>query len=266
MLILVNARPIRHVRQAAGRYVTFTLVLCEVVSHSLLAVKIYLKQVLFVEVKHMGILNQLDNFMADIKVDYALCGGYAIDVFLGKKTRPHKDLDVAVFWEDRDRIVQHMLNQGWDIYEPCGTAYLHKIHDVSNQKCVRDNIWCVQSGNPHYKFTKHEKDMYAVDFDNSEQSKLDYIEFLFNTRIRGLFLYRRNHEITRSLDNAILKINSTPCLAPELVLLYKSTASDNTDYQLDFNNAINKMNDEQLKWLQNSLIAMFPSGHEWIKA
>ena len=212
----------------------------------------------------MELIIRLNEFMQNMGVDYAICGGHAIDLFLGEKTRPHKDLDVAVYWSDRDKIVQHMLNEGWEIYEPCGTEYLHKIKDVANQKRIKTNIWCVKPCNAHYKFTEHEKDMLAVDFDNAEQIELDYIEFLFNTKKDGHFLYARNNDMKMTMDNAINKLDGIPYLAPEFVLLYKSTAADNPDYQLDFSNASLKMNERQAAWLKNALSIMFPNGHKWL--
>ena len=185
-------------------------------------------------------------------------------MFIGKKTRPHKDLDVIVYWEDRDKIVQHMLNNGWEVYEPCNTPYLHKINDVSSQKLVQDNIWCINLTNPHYKFTEHERDMFAVDFDNSEQTELNFIEFLFNTQKDGYFLYKRNHGIKIELSKVMFYANDIPYLAPEMVLLYKSTMAENSNYQLDFDNAVKEMTSEQRLWLNESLAVMFPDGHKWL--
>jgi len=203
--------------------------------------------------------------MQKTDINYAICGGHAIDMFLGVKTRPHKDIDVSIFQEDRDSIISHMLNKGWDIYEPYGTEYLHKITNIENQKRVKLNIWCVKSENPHYIFTEHEDNTYDVYFDNSEQNELDYIEFLFNIHKDGYFLYSKNHSIKMKLNEAILNDNNIPFLAPEIVLLYKSTAIDNADYQLDFENATIKMNDRQLKWLKDSLMIMFPDGYKWLE-
>ena len=214
----------------------------------------------------MDLINQLNDFMAQMGVDYAICGGHAIDLFLGRKTRPHKDLDVAVYWDDRNKIVQHMLDAGWDVYEPCGTTYLHKINSVAEQKRIKSNIWCVKPSNTHYKFTEHEKNMYAVDFDNSEQVELDYIEFLFNTREDGAFLYAKDHSINLGMDKAILEIDGIPYLAPEMILLYKSSAADDFDYQLDFDNSSKKLSVEQTAWLKKSLSVMFPDGHKWLDA
>jgi len=214
----------------------------------------------------MNLIKQLSNFVANIGIDYAVCGGHAIDLFLSRKTRPHKDLDAVIFWEDRDKLVRHMLNKGWGVYEPCGTAYLHKINDIADQMRVKSNIWCVRPTNPHYQFTEQEKDMYAVDFDNSEQMELDYIEFLFNTRKDGSFLFSRNHDIKLSLNKAIFHADGIPCLTPEVVLLYKSNSTDHIENQLDFDNAVESLDDEQQLWLKNALSVMFPNGHKWLDA
>ena len=165
------------------------------------------------------------------------------------------------------------------LYEPCGTEYLHKINNIENQKQLRRNIWCVRSNNKNYKFTEHEKNMYSVEFNSSEQTELDYIELLFNTRDGEDFLFARNNNIKIKLDKAVIKINDIPCLAPELVLLYKSgiivadiksMSSEDiravSDYQLDFENASPKLNKEQLLWLKNSLTAVYPNGHKWLES
>ena len=214
----------------------------------------------------MNLIKQIDCFMIKTKLDYAICGGHAIDLFLGKKTRPHKDLDVVIYWEDRDKIVQHMLNEGWDIYEPCGTQYLHKITKISDQMRVKSNIWCIKPSNQHYKCTEHENNMFAIDFDNTEQTELDYIEFLFNTRVEGYFLFSRNHDVRLKINQSVIHVNNIPCLFPEIVLLYKSNASDDSDYQLDFDNATKEMSLEQLSWLKEALVTMFPDGHKWLNS
>jgi len=212
----------------------------------------------------MDLIVKLNNFVMDMGIDYAICGGHAIDLFLGHKTLPHKDLDVAVFWEDRDKIIQYMLNDGWEVYEPCGMEHLHKINSIHNQKRVRSNIWCVKPNNPRYTFIEHDIDMFAVEFDSSEQTDLDYIELLFNTRSGKNFLYARNHDIKIKLETAILNTDDIPYLAPELVLLYKSTATDEAEYQLDFDNTLSKLNNEQVSRLENASRIMFPDGHKWI--
>lgn len=212
----------------------------------------------------MDLISQLNTYMINMGVDYAICGGHAIDLFLGYKTRPHKDLDVAVFWDDRDRIIRKMLDDGWDLYEPIGSAYLHKINSIEEQKRLRANIWCLRPNNQHYKFTEHEKDMYAVDFDGSEQIEFNYVELLFNKHQNGDFLFSRNSDIRMKLDSAIIEVGNLPILAPEVVLLYKSSAANEPDYQLDYSAALPRLSEDQSVWLKKALIIMYPEGHMWI--
>jgi len=214
----------------------------------------------------MDLIVKLNNFVKGMEIDYAICGGHAIDLFLGYKTRAHKDLDVSVFWEDRDKVVQYMLNDGWDVYEPCGTNHLHKIYDIHNQKRIESNIWCVKPNNPRYTFTEYEKDMFAVEFDTSDQTDLGFVEFLFNTRNDEYFLFAKNHDIKLKLETAILKTGDIPYIAPELALLHKSNRTNITENQLDFDNTLHNLDGEQVKWLENALHIMFPEGHKWCDA
>ena len=180
------------------------------------------------------LLIELNDYLLNIGVDYAICGGHAIDLFVGAQTRPHKDLDVALYWDDRDRVIEYMLRLGWMVFEPVGSAYLYRINDVHDQKRIKSNLWCVLPGNRHYRITEYDGNMFAVEHDGQEQTELDYIEILFNHRKDDCFLYARDHSISRAIEKAVLRTDRIPYLAPEIVLLYKSTAFDDPDYRHDF--------------------------------
>ena len=213
----------------------------------------------------MDIIRQLNDFIKHIGIDYAICGGHAIDLFIGKKTRPHKDLDVVIFKEDRNKIIQFMIDNGWDIYEPCGNEILHKIVDINDQKLIKTNIWCVKPENRHYEFIQKDINMFSVKFDNSEQIELDFIEYLLNKRVDGYFLYSRNNDIKLNMNSCILYFDDIPFLTPELVLLYKSKGIDIVpENQIDFDNVFYKLNESQKVWLKDSLNVMFPEGHKWM--
>ena len=59
-------------------------------------------------------------------------------------------------------------------------------------------------------------------------------------------------------------MENIPYLAPEICLLYKSTDTERKGYQQDHDLAIQRMNIEQIKWLSESLSALYPDGHKWI--
>jgi hypothetical protein len=61
--------------------------------------------------------------------DYAFCGGHALDIHLGYATRPHGDIDLSVYWEDRNEIITFMQSQDWIVYEAMGDGKIHLITD-----------------------------------------------------------------------------------------------------------------------------------------
>jgi len=44
----------------------------------------------------MKLLNELSEHLSGLKVKLHLCGGFAIDAYLGKITRKHKDIGITV--------------------------------------------------------------------------------------------------------------------------------------------------------------------------
>ena len=196
--------------------------------------------------------------------DYAVCGGFAIELFLDKELRGHGDIDLSAFWDDRDKIIMYMQSLGWNVYEFCGGGKAHYITDVTKQIKNKRNIFCMTNDcNIVFLTSADEPDMFIVDFDHRGQSSLTFIEFLFNDVKNGCFLYARNHDISLSLAQAILIRDGIKYLAPEMVLLYKSTDTEREGYQLDYDAAITAMPDERKRWLYNALTMMNTSGHKW---
>lgn len=46
-------------------------------------------------------------------IEYWVFGGWAVDFHAGSVTRPHDDLDIAVWLEDHDRIATLLAADGW---------------------------------------------------------------------------------------------------------------------------------------------------------
>lgn len=59
----------------------------------------------------MKLLDDLYNHLYDMKVDWHLCGGFAIDVFLGEITRKHKDKDITVSF---DVVINKLEKERYD--------------------------------------------------------------------------------------------------------------------------------------------------------
>lgn len=197
--------------------------------------------------------------------DYAFCGGQALDIFLGYQSRLHGDIDICAFWDDRDKIIEYMLSQGYKVFEMLGGGRAHPITSTNGLVRLKKNIFCCLEGCPLVKTYPIEEDGNCwMEFFHVGQTKLDYIEFLFNDKSSTAFEYWRNREIILELSKTILFAEGIPYLAPEMILLYKSTDTDREGYQQDFELAYKVMSDSQKLWLQNALKREFPDGHKWI--
>ena len=197
--------------------------------------------------------------------EYAVCGGFAIDLFLGYESRKHGDIDILAYWKDRNAIIEYMQSKGYEVFEMLGGGKCHRITDINNQMYQKRNIFCSKDNCELVQLWEtSEEDILFIDFKHIGQTNLNYVEFLFNDKSDTDFLYARNHDVRRTLDKAVLFADDMPYLAPEICLLYKSTDITREGYQHDYEKAFEKMSDDQRDWLNRALNIMFPDGHRWI--
>ena len=169
------------------------------------------------------------------ELGWAVAGGWAIDLFLGRVTRPHADVDIAV-WRDEQQRLREAL-PGWHF-------------SVADSGQLRP--WISET---LIALPLHE--LHATSPD--EQST---VEFLFNERRDGEWLFRRKPEIRLALSEAIQDEGSLPRLAPEVVLLYKSKAPRATD-AADFHHVLPHLSSGARKWLSDALTSV-DSAHPWL--
>jgi len=166
---------------------------------------------------------------------WAVAGGWAIDLFLGRVTREHSDIEIAISRQDQARIREHL--KGWDF-----------------QKVVRGAVQPWRAGE-WLNLPIHE--VYAVKTENK-------LEILLNEIEGDDWIYRRDTRICRPVSQAVCQTSSRiPYLSPEVVLLYKSKNPRAKD-EIDLANAAAEMNIEQKEWLSNSL-RIVDGQHPWIR-
>ena len=88
---------------------------------------------------------QCNDLLINHGFDYAFCGGHALDIHLGYNTRPHGDIDISAYWEDRNKIIAYMQMREWIVYEAMGNGEIHLITDTDDQKLMKLNIFCVKA-------------------------------------------------------------------------------------------------------------------------
>ena len=162
-----------------------------------------------------------------------ISGGWALDLFLGRRTRRHDDLDVGVFRRDQAAVQQHLAGwEGWAADPPgslrpwsAGEWLPVGIHDV----------WLRRPSTTTWRFQLH-----------------------LNEAEGGWWVSRREPDVRRSLDDALVEVDGLPVLAPELQLLMKAPAPRPKD-EADLAAVLPALDGDRRAWLARRL----PADHPW---
>jgi hypothetical protein len=77
--------------------------------------------------RQLAALARATRLLEDAAIDYWLFGGWAVDFYAGEVTRPHDDLDLAVWLADLPRVGELLEREGWrhapEEDEDGGTGY-----------------------------------------------------------------------------------------------------------------------------------------------
>jgi hypothetical protein len=167
-------------------------------------------------------------------------GGWALDLFRGRTTREHDDLEIAVPMWDFDLIRARLSSyeffvagaEGFWPVESAGGAFFQY-----QQIMVRDpqtQLWCV--------------DVMRIPDD------------------RHHWIFSSDRSIYRPFAEAIAETaEGVPYLRPELVLLYKGLQMRPKD-QADFEATVHLLCNQARGWLHDALVQIRGGGHPWLSA
>ena len=182
---------------------------------------------------------EVRRMLRDYPHPWWIAGGWAIDMFLRRKTRHHEDIDVGFFLSD-SLEVQRMF-PGWDLQLALSGTFRH---------------W-----DDGYELTPDEDNVWARPTPESAWA----VQFMFNPGDESTWVYHRAPSITRPLTDVIEHTgDGIPYLAPEVQLLYKAGSSMGVrpKDQADFDIVLPALDDERRAWLR----AHLPAGHAWRNA
>ena len=179
---------------------------------------------------------KITNLMSGFNKTWFFAGGWAIDLFIGRETRQHQDIEIALFRKDQLNLKEH-LNE-WDF-----------------KKVVKGKFYTWE--NEFLELPIHE--IHALNKSNG-----DKLEVLLNETKDYDWKFRRDLRISYPLKS-ICSYSDTgiPYLNPEIVLLYKVKNTRDKDHQ-DFMSILEKLDDEKKKWLQDA-IQLHEPAHPWLQ-
>lgn len=203
--------------------------------------------------------------MSGYSGDWLLCGGWAVDAWLGRVTRSHVDLDIMVF-DDQQALAYQQLSEcdmvAHDAVEPGPTTNLWTGWKLAMPAHVHARPPEADSPNgllrwvtPPYKELPDDRNL----------------ELIINERAAGRWLLDAESGIslpwTECVANSAWGI---PIAVPEVLLFYKATAywgakreKARPHDKVDFEALAPLLADERRRWLADAIGTMVPD-HPWL--
>jgi uncharacterized protein (DUF952 family) len=184
--------------------------------------------------------------MAGFPAPWWIAGGWALDLFLGRRTRPHADLEISILAPDQHALFEHL--RGWDlrIATPAHTLETWKGDAI---ELPYHQVWARRGpGRPS------SPDAFAAD--------PTMLGFLLEQEREERWAFRRLATITRRLDEfGVVSSTGIPIVRPEVALLYKAKSPRYKD-ERDFDAVLPLLGDPERTWLASALDAANPD-HPW---
>lgn len=184
--------------------------------------------------------------MAGFDGRWWVAGGWALDLFVGHKMRPHADLEISVLASDQATLFEQL--RGWDLRLAAPGASL-PAWDGSRIQPPFHQVWA-----RHGPARSSGPEEFAAD--------PTMLGFLLEQGGAGRWAYRRHPTVTRPLDElGAATADGVPFVRPEIALLFKAKAPRFKD-QRDFDRVVPHLDGPARAWLAAALGQAHPR-HPW---
>jgi len=222
---------------------------------------------------------QAQEIFKDCDFNYSICGGFALDMFAGKQIRDHGDFDMCFFAEDRQRVLQFLIDRDWPIFarfweqdKPITQYLFYKVEDVNDPELKNCGFWAVKPGgwSEMYPIERANKNIFSYKMHEPRLSSFVFIEVGFDNKEGDNYVVHDNPQITRPMDKAIMYTDGIPYLAPEIILFFKTDKFAATHPYLkpkmeaDFKAVMPMLSNEQKDWLMGAIKAAHGNETPWL--
>lgn len=186
-------------------------------------------------------LEELALLFANSNRPYWISGGWAIDLFLGKKTRPHEDLDISIARTDLTSFQEILKDWELQVVDPPNSKNLRPLKTGERLEPPYYNIWSRKKIDGPWNLQ-----IMLCDLEESE------------------WVYRRNKSIRGPLAEFGWKTpDGKNVLSPVIQLLYKSRSPREKDIQ-DLENCLLAFTPRQRDRLRELILLDSGEYHPWI--
>lgn len=169
-----------------------------------------------------------------------VAGGWAIDLWLGRQSRGHEDLDVGILHRDHQAVQAYLIARGWDLH--CAGAAPHTLRPwPPGEQLPPDNHcpWARRNADSPWEF-----------------------QLLINPGDLSRFVSQRDPTLHLPMHEAVVERSGFRVLAPQVQLHFKAKQVRPRD-EADFANVLPRLDEAARRWLRDALIRTHP-GHVWI--
>lgn len=178
------------------------------------------------------------SLLGQIRLPWWIAGGWALDLYVGQQGRPHKDLDVGILRRDARAVLAAL--EGWEFFEAGGGELFGPLTGAPREAV--NSLWGRRA---------HTREW--------------VLELMLDDAEGEEWVYRRDRRLRRALSTIIrYDSETTPYLAPEIQLLYKSNRIRAED-ELDFERGSALLDDAARQWLCSAL-SQLDGQHRWLPA
>ncbi|MGE5585677.1 MAG: nucleotidyltransferase domain-containing protein [Bacillota bacterium] len=183
----------------------------------------------------LGEVRTIHSLLRAFTRPWYFAGGWALDLYLGKETRPHEDVEIVVFRCDQSALRGYLVDWSFQKAIP-GEKRLELWREGELLGPSIHEVHCTDG--------EHE------------------LEILFEEGDGACWRYRRNPAIGLPvLSIGLATAEGFPYLAPELILLYKAKNPRDKD-EADLASVLPFLDERRRGWLRDAVAACYP-GHPW---
>lgn len=182
-------------------------------------------------------IEELPTLLGDFDAPWWIAGGWALDLFIGRVTRAHNDVEIAVFRDDVETLRRAL--GGWELFIAESGTFTQWRDHAALPKTAHE-LWCRERGRAAWQ-----------------------LEVLVEERLGDRWSYRRSPDIgVRASDLGRTSGGGLPYIRPEIQLLYKSKDTRPVD-ETDFLTVLPHLDPAQKAFLAAALWTTSP-GHRWL--
>ena len=182
-------------------------------------------------------VEQVSDLLRGASVPWWVAGGWALDLFMGRQTRAHNDIDIAVYRDDLDALRRQLA--GWETVIAEGGAFT-PLPAGEPLRPGSHELWCRERGHDAWQ-----------------------LEVLVEERRGDRWAYRRNEAIgSHWMDIGRETPAGVRYIRPEIQLLYKSKQARAQD-ESDLITLLPHLDVAQRGFLAAALSLVAPD-HRWL--